>query len=131
VNSIGVSADGEKASEEIMAQSCIFCRIIQKEVKGRIVYEDQGIVAFEDVNPQAPVHVLVVPREHVASLSEIKEGKGFAGRLLWVAHRIAMDRGIAKSGYRTVINTGPAGGQTVDHLHLHLMGGRQMTWPPG
>ena len=115
-----------------MAGSCIFCRIIHKEVQGRMIYEDQEIVAFDDVNPQAPIHVLVVPREHIASLSEIKEGNtGLVGRLLWVAHRVARERGIAESGYRTLFNHGPAGGQTVDHLHLHLLGGRQMTWPPG
>ncbi len=115
-----------------MASSCIFCRIIQKEIQGRIVYEDQDVIAFEDVNPQAPIHVLVVPREHITSLSEITEEKtGLAGKLLLVAHCVAKEKGIAKSGYRTLINTGPGGGQTVDHLHLHLLGGRQMTWPPG
>lgn len=112
--------------------SCLFCRIIKKEAPSRIVYEDQEVVAFEDIHPQAPVHILVVPRKHIDSLLEItSEDKDVMDRLLGVANRIAKDRGIASRGYRIVINCGPTGGQTVYHLHLHLLGGRQMAWPPG
>ena len=115
-----------------MSDSCIFCRIINKKIPSHIVYEDEQVVAFDDVNPQAPVHVLVVPREHIPSLFDITEDRqGLVGKLFLAAQRIGRDRGIAESGYRTVINNGIAGGQTVDHLHLHLLGGRQMTWPPG
>ena len=112
--------------------SCLFCRIIKKEIPSRVVYEDTQMVAFEDVHPQAPVHILVVPRKHLSSLSEIKTADtGLMDRLFQVADQIAKDRQIASRGYRTVINCGPEGGQTIYHLHLHLLGGRQMTWPPG
>lgn len=111
---------------------CLFCRIIKKEIPSRIVYEDKELVAIEDIHPQAPVHILVIPRKHIVSLLEITvEDKDLMSRLFWAANQMAKDRGIASSGYRTVINCGPAGGQTVCHLHLHLLGGRQMTWPPG
>lgn len=112
--------------------SCLFCRIIKKEAPSRIIYEDPEVVAFEDIHPQAPVHILVVPRKHIDSLLQITaEDQDVMDRLFGVANRIAKDRGIASRGYRTVINCGPAGGQTVYHLHLHLLGGRQMIWPPG
>lgn len=111
---------------------CLFCRIIKKEIPGRLVYEDPNIVAFEDINPQAPVHILVVPRKHIDSLMNLNpEDKEVMGTLFVVANNLAKTHNLIPSGFRTVINTGPEGGQTVYHLHVHLLGGRQMTWPPG
>jgi histidine triad (HIT) family protein len=111
---------------------CLFCRIIKKEIPGRLVYEDSAIVAFEDINPQAPVHILVVPRKHIDSLMNLsQEDKELMGSLFLVANGLAKTHNLTPSGFRTVINTGPGGGQTVYHLHVHLLGGRQMTWPPG
>lgn len=110
---------------------CLFCRIIDGSIPSKAVYQDDRCYAFADINPQAPVHVLVIPREHVASIAEVdKENSSLIGHLLWAAAEIARSKGLAK-GYRTVINTGGDGGQTVDHLHVHLLGGRSMTWPPG
>lgn len=111
---------------------CIFCRIISKEVPSRIVFEDEKIMAIEDVNPQAPVHLLVIPKKHILTLQDIKEEeKDLMGMLFFAINRLARERGISEKGYRVVINCGPAGGQTVYHLHLHLVGGRYMKWPPG
>lgn len=112
--------------------SCVFCAIAAKEVKSKIVYEDEQAVAFGDINPKAPVHVLIIPRKHISSLNEMAHGdEQLVGHLLSVARTIAADQGIGRDGYRIVINCGPDGGQTVDHLHVHLLGGRVMTWPPG
>ena len=116
--------------------SCLFCKIVEGQIPSAAVYQDELVYAFADINPKAPVHVLIVPREHFDSLDETGlEGPGVAkrallGHLLWASAEIARQKGLAK-GYRVVINTGSDGGQTVDHLHLHLMGGRMMTWPPG
>jgi len=111
--------------------SCIFCKIVEGTIPSKAVYQDEDAFAFIDVNPQAPNHVLIVPREHIASLNEAgMEKRELLGHLLWVAADIAEKRGMGK-GYRVVVNTGEDGGQTVDHLHLHLLGGRSMTWPPG
>jgi histidine triad (HIT) family protein len=111
--------------------SCVFCKIAEGTIPSTSVYQDDLVYAFADINPQAPVHVLIVPREHIGSLDETGEGKrALLGHLLWVASEIARKKGLAK-GYRVVANTGAEGGQTVDHLHLHLLGGRHMTWPPG
>jgi histidine triad (HIT) family protein len=113
-----------------MASDCLFCRIVRKEIPAKIVAEDEHCVAFRDINAQAPVHVLVVPREHVASLDEVKDG-ALVGRMHTLAARIARDEGVAERGYRTVINTNSDAGQTVPHIHLHILGGRHMAWPPG
>jgi histidine triad (HIT) family protein len=113
-----------------VADDCLFCRIVRGEIPAQIVAETDDCVAFRDVDPQAPVHVLVVPREHVASLSDAQD-PAMVGRLALLAARIADDAGIAQSGYRTVINTNGDAGQTVPHIHLHLLGGRRMGWPPG
>ena len=113
-----------------MAENCLFCRIVREEIPARIVARTEHCVAFRDVNPQAPVHVLVIPREHVASLNEA-EDPALVGRLALLAAEIARSEGVADSGYRTVINTNADAGQTVFHIHLHLIGGRKMTWPPG
>ena len=116
--------------------SCLFCKILEGEIPSTPVYQDELAYAFADINPKAPVHVLIVPREHIGSLDEAGlDDKGVAkrallGHLLWAAAEIARQKGLA-NGYRVVVNTGPDGGQTVDHLHLHLLGGRMMTWPPG
>lgn len=111
---------------------CIFCRIVEGEIETRIVEEGDGWVAFHDVNPQAPVHVLIVPREHVATLNELDEGhEGLVGAMVRAAARIAAAHDIADDGYRLVFNTNPGAGQSVFHVHLHLLGGRAMNWPPG
>jgi histidine triad (HIT) family protein len=112
--------------------SCLFCRIIAKEVPASIVYEDEWVLAFNDINPQAPTHVLVIPKRHIASLSDLVEGDdGIVGEVVRRAAAIAADRGIAAGGYRTVFNTNRDAGQTVFHIHLHLLGGRSLGWPPG
>jgi len=111
--------------------SCVFCKIIEGKIPSTAVYQDDLGYAFADINPKAPVHVLIVPREHIVSLAEATaDQSALLGHLMGVAAEIARNKGLAK-GYRVVVNTGEDGGQTVDHLHLHLMGGRQMTWPPG
>lgn len=111
--------------------SCLFCKIIDGSIPSTAVYQDELCYAFADLHPQAPVHVLVAPRAHIASLGETNDGQsGLLGHLLRAAAQIARTKGLQK-GYRVVINTGEDGGQTVDHLHLHLLGGRPMAWPPG
>ena len=111
---------------------CLFCRVIKKEIPGRIVYEDDAVLAFEDINPQAPVHILVVPKKHIDSLSNLtKTDKELIGSLFLIVNSLAKTCNLTQTGFRTVVNTGPGGGQTVYHLHVHLLGGRQMTWPPG
>lgn len=113
-----------------MADDCLFCRIVRKEIPANIVFEDDAYVAFRDINPQAPLHLLVVPREHVASLNEATDA-GLIGGLSLVAAQLAKREGVAESGYRTLINTNRDAGQTVFHVHLHLLGGRALGWPPG
>ncbi len=111
--------------------SCLFCKIVEGSIPSTAVYQDELCYAFADIHPQAPVHVLVAPREHIVSLSETDANDcELLGRLLRAAVEIARAKGLAK-GYRVVVNTGPDGGQTVDHLHVHLLGGRSLTWPPG
>jgi histidine triad (HIT) family protein len=115
-----------------MNQDCIFCKIIAGEIPSELVYEDDVCVAFNDISPQAPAHILVIPKEHFASMDEAeKQHKETLGHLLLTAAEIARKKGIAKKGYRTVINTNDGGGQTVFHLHIHLLGGRQFIFPPG
>ena len=110
---------------------CIFCKIINKEIESKIVYEDDKCVAFEDINPQAPVHILVVPRKHISALREVDdEDRELLGHVLKVASKIALEKGLEK-GYRIVVNDGKEAGQTVFHIHFHLLGGREMGWPPG
>lgn len=109
----------------------IFSKIIRKEIPAEIVYEDNLALAFKDVNPQAPVHILVIPKQAIAKLSDAESpDHALMGHLLLTAKRVADQVGLT-NGYRLVINTGADGGQTVDHLHLHILGGRSMTWPPG
>jgi len=112
---------------------CLFCKIVRGEIPVKMVFEDDHAIAFHDIHPQAPVHTLVVPKKHFASLAELgatPEDEALLGHLLAVVSQIAREERLAE-GYRTVINTGSDGGQTVDHLHLHLLGGRAMEWPPG
>jgi histidine triad (HIT) family protein len=110
---------------------CIFCKIVAGTIPSKKLYEDELAYAFPDINPQAPVHALIVPKKHAASLADVDANDAAAlGHLLDVARKLAKEQGL-ENGYRVVINTGPDGGQTVDHLHLHLLGGRAMHWPPG
>ena len=113
-----------------MADQCLFCRIVRGEIPAKIVHETEHTLAFADINPQAPLHVLVIPREHVASLAEAKD-PALVGRLALAAAEIARREGVEASGYRAVINTNADAGQTVFHIHLHLLAGRRLGWPPG
>ena len=113
------------------AMSCLFCKIVEGVIPSTPVYQDDLGYAFADINPQAPVHILIVPREHISSMDEAGQDKrALLGHLLWAAADIARKKNLG-NGYRIVVNTGEDGGQTVEHLHLHLLGGRAMTWPPG
>lgn len=115
-----------------MAEDCLFCRIVSGDIDAAIVHEDDRCVAFEDLNPQAPVHVLVVPRAHRSTLNDLEaEDEALIGHLVAVARDIAADRGHAGAGYRVVMNCNAAGGQSVFHIHLHLLAGRNLGWPPG
>jgi histidine triad (HIT) family protein len=109
---------------------CLFCRIVRKEIPAKIVAEDEHCVAFRDIDPKAPVHVLVIPREHIPTLSDAKDPM-MIGRIALMAAEVAKQEGIDKSGYRTVINTNADANQTVFHIHMHVLGGRRMGWPPG
>jgi histidine triad (HIT) family protein len=114
-----------------MSASCIFCRIAAKDVPSQIVYEDAEVVAFRDLNPQAPTHVLVIPKRHVGSLDELAEADAaLVGGMMLAAKKVAAAAGL-HAGYRVVANCGPHGGQTVSHVHVHVLGGRPMSWPPG
>ena len=111
--------------------SCLFCKIIEGSIPSSAVYEDDQCYAFGDIDPKAPVHVLIVPREHIPSLADAGEHHpALLGHLLWTAAEIARTKGLSR-GYRTVINTGKDAGQSVDHIHVHLLGGRLLSWPPG
>jgi histidine triad (HIT) family protein len=112
--------------------SCLFCRIVQGEIPARIVHQDEHVLAFHDVAPQAPVHVLVIPRVHLDSLAATQpEHDVLLGHILATVRQVARDLGVADAGYRTVLNTGNDGGQSVGHLHAHLLAGRHLGWPPG
>ena len=113
-------------------QSCLFCGIISGKVPGDQIHQDDVCIAIRDINPQAPTHVLIIPREHMESLNEASHrDESLLGHLLRIGARIANDEGHAEDGYRTVINTGAGVGQSVFHLHVHVLGGRRMNWPPG
>lgn len=112
--------------------NCLFCRIIAKKIPANIVYEDKEVLAFEDINPQAPVHVLVIPKRHIATSLDITDGDHeLIGRLYKTANALARERGVAERGFRLVMNCNRDAGQSVFHLHLHLLAGRPMRWPPG
>jgi histidine triad (HIT) family protein len=111
---------------------CLFCRIAEKKIPALVVYEDDQVLAFDDIHPQAPVHTLVIPKRHVASIQDLGESDHTLLARLWLAcTKVAKDKGLTDSGFRLVANTGRDGGQTVFHLHVHVMGGRHMGWPPG
>lgn len=112
---------------------CLFCKIVDGNISADIVYETDKVLAFRDINPQAPTHVLIIPRRHVATINDIVEAKAEdeIGHLYAAAAHIAKEEGIAEDGYRVVMNCNQAAGQTVFHLHLHLLGGRSLSWPPG
>jgi|TARA_B100000678_G_scaffold283817_1_gene284435 histidine triad (HIT) family protein len=114
------------------ANECLFCKIVVGDVPADILYQDDEVLAFHDINPQAPIHILVVPKQHLDSLASVAdENRNLMGHIMLTAKEIAKDEGLSHSGYRTVINVGADGGQTVNHLHLHLLGGRALRWPPG
>ena len=114
-----------------MAEDCLFCKIAAKQIPSKIVYEDPELFAFEDISPQAPTHILICPRKHFASLTDAEvQDQALLGKLQLVAAKLARERNLLE-GYRTVLNNGRGAGQSVFHLHLHLLGGRQFRWPPG
>lgn len=113
-----------------MNPDCVFCRIASGEIAATIVYEDEAVVAFRDTDPKAPTHVLVIPRRHVESVNALDDAE-LGGQLVLAGQRVADATGIAASGYRLVLNTGEDAGQSVHHIHLHVLGGRHMSWPPG
>ncbi|MGD2138418.1 MAG: histidine triad nucleotide-binding protein [Gammaproteobacteria bacterium] len=111
---------------------CLFCKMVSGEIKPDVVFEDEEVLAFRDVNPQAPTHVLVIPKRHIATTNDLDaDSAGVVGRMYLAAKQVAADDGIAEPGYRMVMNCNPGAGQSVYHLHLHLLGGRPMGWPPG
>ena len=113
-------------------ENCIFCKIAGGEISATKVYEDDQVIAFHDITPQAPTHVLIIPKEHMESLNDAgRSDVPLLGHLVWLAPKIANQLGIAENGFRVVVNTGADGGQSVFHLHVHVMGGRPMAWPPG
>ena len=112
--------------------SCIFCRITSHQASANIVYEDDNVIAFHDTDPKAPVHLLIIPKRHIGSINDLTdEDEPLVGKMLVVAKEVAKDLNLNDTGYRLVINTGREGGQAVFHLHMHLLGGRPMHWPPG
>ena len=113
-------------------KDCLFCNIINKSVPAKIVFENDSVLAFEDIEPQAPVHVLIITKKHILSITDIEfEDREVCGEMLLAAKKIAKDLKINDSGYRTIFNTNQDGGQTVFHIHMHLLGGRKLKWPPG
>lgn len=115
-----------------MNQACLFCKIVRREVEASIVYEDDRILAFRDIDPKAPVHVLIIPKQHIATVNDLRpEHADLLAALFTTAAKIARDHDIADEGYRLVVNCQEGAGQSVFHLHMHLLGGRRMTWPPG
>ncbi|QMT58897.1 histidine triad nucleotide-binding protein [Legionella sp. PC997] len=112
--------------------NCLFCKIAQGAIPASVVFEDDEIMAFHDLNPQAPKHLLIIPKQHIATLNDASdENQALLGKMILGAKKIAQTEGISDAGYRLVLNINPDGGQTVFHIHLHLLGGRRMTWPPG
>ncbi len=111
---------------------CLFCGIIARRIPAKIVFENEVLLAFHDVNPQAPTHILIIPKQHIQNINHAtSDDEALLGQLILAAKKIAADEGLTDAGYRLVFNTNEHGGQTVYHIHLHLLGGRQLTWPPG
>ncbi len=112
--------------------NCLFCKIINGEIIAKKVYENEHIIAFNDIDPKAPIHILVIPKKHIRSINELNSSDiNLAGEIILAAKKIAKDQGVDSKGFRVVFNTNDDGGQTVYHIHMHIMGGRQMQWPPG
>jgi histidine triad (HIT) family protein len=112
--------------------NCIFCNIAEGKFQADIVYQDEDVVAFHDINPQAPVHILIIPRKHISTINDVEDSDaGLIGKIILTAKKIAKEKGIAEDGYRILFNCNKMGGQHVYHIHLHLLGGRQLLWPPG
>jgi len=112
--------------------NCIFCKIANGELESEIVYQDEDVLAFQDINPQAPTHILCIPRKHISTTNDLtKDDEAVTGKLLLTASQLAKQLGFAEDGYRLVMNCNGHAGQTVFHIHLHLLGGRHMSWPPG
>ena len=119
-------------TNSLSAEDCLFCRIVSRDINSDIVFEDDEVLAFKDANPQAPVHLLIIPKAHISNVLDLGESNlELMGRLVSVANRLAREEKIDGTGFRLVTNTGPEVGQSVYHLHLHLLGGRSMRWPPG
>lgn len=115
-----------------MTSQCLFCRIAAGEIPSQQVFSDERVYAFKDINPAAPSHILVIPRKHLSSINDATdEDEALMGHMMLTAQHIAAEQGLAEDGFRLVINTGSDGGQTVFHIHLHILGGRQLSWPPG
>ena len=113
-------------------EKCIFCDIAEKRIESKIVFEDEKVVAFKDIHPQAPVHVLIIPKKHLSGVTAVEEAdRELVGHLLMVSQQIARDFSVYQCGFRLVVNSGPDAGQAVNHLHVHLLGGRTLKWPPG
>ena len=123
----------EAEKEDLLPDSdCLFCRIAEGEIPAELVHSDTEVVAFRDIHPQAPSHILIIPRKHIPSVASLADGDAhLMGKLFLVARKLAEEEGVSEDGYRMVVNAGSAAGQTVFHIHLHLLGGRGMEWPPG
>jgi histidine triad (HIT) family protein len=112
--------------------SCLFCRIARGEIPANVAHQNDELIAFHDIDPKAPLHVLIIPRKHIGSVAQLADADAaLVGRLFTTARDLAVSLGVSDSGYRMVINAGPDAGQSVDHIHLHLLGGRRLKWPPG
>lgn len=112
--------------------TCLFCKIVNEEIPAKVVYQNSDIIAFHDINPQAPTHLLVIPKKHIATINDAQEQDNYLlGNMILTAKKLAQDQGLSEKGYRLVFNINSGGGQEVYHIHLHFLGGRHMTWPPG
>lgn len=115
-----------------MSNECIFCKIANEEIKAQFIYQDEKIAAFNDLNPQAPEHILIIPKKHIATINDLNsEDNNLCGHMITTATKIAKDKGISEAGYRLVLNCNADGGQEIYHIHLHLLAGRKLKWPPG
>jgi histidine triad (HIT) family protein len=122
----------KNGENNIMSEDCIFCKIASGEMESELVYEDEQVVAFSDINPVAPHHILIIPRKHIESINDMgDDDEGLIGHLFLAAGKLAKDLGVDQSGYRCVINTNKDAGQAIFHIHLHLLAGRKLGWPPG
>ena len=125
-------AENKAANSSASSADCLFCKIVAGSIPSKTAFQNDELIAFHDINPAAPTHILIVPRQHILNTTELTESNApLIGRLILAAAKIAHEQGLDSKGYRIVTNTGPDGGQSVSHLHLHLLGGRKMSWPPG